>query len=253
MVRMICMVSDITERKIAEEALSRIGGRLIEAHEEERARIARELHDDIGQRLALLTNNLTLMVQHPPKSAAEIRSRTQGHLERLREVAVDVQEMSHRLHSSKLRYLGIVAAAKSFCQELSDQHKVEIDFTHADIPRTLPEDISLCLFRITQEALQNAIKHGGVRHFDVELRGTPDGIHLTVRDAGLGFDPETVMSNRGLGLVSMQERVNLVNGTFSIESQPGRGTTVHVRLPLSTKAESARAAGTSPFSSGING
>jgi PAS domain S-box-containing protein len=243
MVRMIGMVADITERKKAEEALSRIGGRLIEAHEEERARIARELHDDIVQRLVLLTTNLALMGQRPPDSAAEIRDRTHEHLERLQEITLDVQTMSHRLHSSKLRYLGIVAAAKSFCLELSEQHKMEIDFTHTDIPLTLPEEISLCLFRVTQEALRNAVKHSGVRHVEVELCGAPDGIHLTVRDAGRGFDPETVMSNRGLGLVSMQERVNLVNGMFSIESRPGRGTTVHIRLPLNTKAESARVAG----------
>jgi signal transduction histidine kinase len=174
-------------------------------------------------------------------------------LERLQEITLDVQTISHRLHSSKLRYLGIVAAAKSFCLELSEQHKMEIDFTHTDIPPTLPEEISLCLFRVAQEALRNAVKHSGVRHVEVELCAAPDGIDLTVRDAGRGFDPETVTSNRGLGLISMQERVNLMNGMFSIESRPGRGTTVHIRLPLNTKAESPRAAGTSPFSSGING
>ena len=151
--------------------------------------------------------------------------------------------MSHRLHSSKLQLLGIVAAARSFCQELSEQHKVEIDFTHADIPPTVSDEISLCLFRVLQEALHNAVKHSGVRHFEVELRGASDGIHLTVHDAGLSFDPETVKHNRGLGLVSMEERVNLVKGTFSIDSRPGRGTTIHARVPLSTRGESARAAG----------
>jgi PAS domain S-box-containing protein len=243
MVRMIGMVADVTERKLAEEALSNVGGRLIQAHEEERSRIARDLHDDIGQRLALLTNNLALMEQHPPGSVAEIRKRTQGHLQRLREIAVDVQAMSHRLHSSKLRYLGIVAAAKSFCQELSEQREVEIDFTHVDAPPAVPEDISLCLFRVLQEALQNAVKHSGVSHIEVEIRGASDVIHLTVRDEGVGFDPEAVVTNRGLGLVSMQERVNLVKGTFSIDSRPERGTTIHARLPLSARRESAKAAG----------
>jgi PAS domain S-box-containing protein len=243
MVRMIGMVADVTERKLAEEALSKVGGRLIEAHEEERTRIARELHDDIGQRLALLTNNLALMEQHPPSSVAEIRKRTQEHLERLREIAVDVQEMSHRLHSSKLRLLGIVAAAKGFCQEFSEQQKVKVDFAHVDVPPTLPEEVSLCLFRVLQEALQNAVKHSGVRHIEVEIRGASDLIYLTVRDEGVGFDPEAVVNNRGLGLVSMQERVNLVKGAFSIESRPGRGTTIQVRLPLSTRRESAKAAG----------
>lgn len=243
MVRMIGMVADITERKLAEEALSKLGGRLIGAHEEERTRIARELHDDIGQRLALLATNLALMEKDLPDSSVEVRNRTHEHLKVLQEIAVDVQAMSHRLHSSKLRYLGIVAAAKSFCAELAEQHKVEIDFTHAEIPPTVPEEISLCLFRVMQEALQNAVKHSGMRHFEVDLRGASDRIDLTVRDSGLGFDTEGLMNNRGLGLVSMQERVNLSSGTFSIDSRPRRGTTIHVRLPLITKGESARAAG----------
>jgi PAS domain S-box-containing protein len=243
MVRMIGMVADVTERKLAEEALSKVGGKLIEAQEEERTRIARELHDDIGQQLALLANNLALMEQDPPDSVAEIRNRTHEHLNRLQEISADVQALSHRLHSSKLQLLGIVAAAKSFCQELSEQHKVEIDFTHVDIPPSVPEEISLCLFRVIQEALQNAVKHSGVRHFEVDLRGASDGIHLTVHDAGLGFDPEAVVNNRGLGLISMQERVNLVKGTLSIESQPERGTTIHARVPLKSGSEAMRAAG----------
>ncbi|MFI5072107.1 MAG: PAS domain S-box protein [Terriglobales bacterium] len=243
MVRMIGMVADVTERKLAEEALSRVGGRLIEAHEEERTWIARELHDDIGQQLALLANNLALIEHGLPDSIAEIRHRISEQLKRVQEISSDVQAMSHRLHSSKLKLLGIVAAAKGFCDEFSEQQKVEIDFTHADIPPAVPEEISLCLFRILQEALQNAVKHSGARHIDVDLRGALDGIHLIVRDAGLGFDPEAMANNRRLGLVSMEERVNLVKGTFSIDSQPGRGAEINVRLPLRTRGESARAAG----------
>jgi PAS domain S-box-containing protein len=241
MVRMIGMTADVTERKLAEEALSKVGGRLIEAHEEERTRIARELHDDIGQQLALLANNLALMEQDIPDSVTEIRNRVSEQLKRVHGISADVQAISHRLHSSKLRYLGIVAAAKSFCQELAEQHKVEVDFTHADIPPSVPEEISLCLFRVMQEALHNAVKHSGVRHIEVELRGASDGIHLTVRDSGLGFDPEAAVSDRGLGLVSMQERVNLVKGTFSIDSRPGHGTTIHVRVPLSSGKDAMRA------------
>jgi len=243
MVRMVGMVADVTERKLAEEALSKVGGRLIEAHEEERTWIARELHDDINQRLALLANDLELMGQDPPDSAAEIRSRVSEQLKRVHELSSDVQAMSHRLHSSKLQLLGIVAAARSFCQELSEQHKVEIDFTHADIPPKVSEEISLCLFRVMQEALQNAVKHSGVRRFEFELRGVSDGIHLTVHDAGLGFDPEAVVNNRGLGLISMQERVNLLMGTFSIESRPNLGTTIRVSVPFKREDNSVSAAG----------
>ena len=243
MLRMVGMVADITERKLAEEALSKIGGRLIEAHEEERSRIARDLHDDVGQRLALLINDIDGLEKVLPDSAVEIRGRIQGQLKRVHEISADVQAMSHRLHSSKLQYLGIVAAAISFCQELSEQHKVEIDFTRVEIPTVVPGEISLCLFRIMQESLQNAVKHSGVRHFEVELRGAPDGIHLTVRDAGLGFDPESLVNNRGLGLISMQERVNLLSGTFSIESGPNLGTTIHARVPLRQESSSMSAAG----------
>jgi PAS domain S-box-containing protein len=243
MVRMIGMVADVTERKLAEEALAKVGGRLIEAHEEERNRIARELHDDIGQQLALVANNLALMEQDPPDSIAEVRNSIHELLKRVNEIAADTQAMSHRLHSSKLRLLGIVAAAKGFCQEFSEQQKVKVDFAHVDVPPAVPEDISLCLFRVLQEALQNAVKHSGVRHMEVEIRGVSEVIHFTVRDEGVGFDPEAVANNRGLGLISMQERVNLVKGTFSIDSRPGRGTTIHVRLPLSTRRESAKAVG----------
>jgi PAS domain S-box-containing protein len=243
MVRMIGMVADITERKLAEEALSKVGGRLIEAHEVERAWIARELHDDIGQQLALLANNLELMEKDPADSAADIRGRIHEQLKRVNKISADVQGVSHRLHSSKLQYLGIVAAAKSFCQELSEQHKVEIAFTHADIPPVLPEEISLCLFRVMQEALQNAVKHSGVRLFEVNLRGDGGWIQLTVHDAGLGFDPQSLSKSRGLGHVSMEERVHLQKGTFSIESALNQGTTVRVRVPVGSEEASMGAAG----------
>jgi signal transduction histidine kinase len=244
MVRMIGMVADITERKLAEEALSKVGGRLIEAHEEERTWIARELHDDIGQQLALLANNLELMEKDAPDSIAEIRNRVSEQLKRVREIASDVQAISHRLHSSKLRYLGIVAAAKSFCQELSEQHNVEIDFIHADIPPAVPEEISLCLFRVMQEGLQNAVRHSGVRHFEVQLRGVSSEIQLTIRDSGVGFDPdEAMLNNRGLGLINMRERIALVHGTFVVTSKPERGTEINIRVPLSAGMGMAQAAG----------
>jgi PAS domain S-box-containing protein len=232
---------DVSDRKTAQEALATVNGRLIEAQEEERRHIARELHDHIGQSLSLLAIELELMAQDPPDSVVEVRNRTHEHLKRERQIAADIQAISHRLHSSKLRYLGIVVAAKSLCQELSEQHKVNIDFTPTDIPPALPEGISLCLFRVMQEALQNAVKHSGVRHFEVELRGVSDGIHLTVRDAGLGFDPKTVMNNIGLGLISMQERVSVVKGTFSIDSRPEGGATIRAHIPLSLKSSSMSA------------
>jgi PAS domain S-box-containing protein len=233
---------DITDSKLAQEALADVGRKLIEAHEEERTWIARELHDDVSQRIALLAIELEQWNQQLPASAVKIHNHIHHARERLLEVSKDIQALSHRLHSSKLEYLGIVAAANSFCKELSEQQKVEIDFSHTGIPHSLPKEISLCLFRVLQEALQNAVKHSAERHFKVELQGTSGEIQLTVNDLGVGFDQQDAINQRGLGLISMQERLRLVGGELSINSQPKRGTTIHARVPL-RPTDSMRAAG----------
>jgi PAS domain S-box-containing protein len=243
MLRVVGMVADVTERKLAEAALATVSRRLIEAQEQERSRIARELHDDIGQRLSLLTSELGQLEQNSPDLPAQVRSRTAQLGNQASEIASDIQSLSHELHSSKLQYLGIVAAIRGFCRDLNEQHNVEIDFEAKDVPRPLASEISLCLFRVVQEALHNSAKHSGVRHFQVQLRGTSDGIHLTVSDAGVGFDVKTATGGRGLGLTSMQERVRLVNGTIRIESKPMAGTNIHVRVPFTKERNSARAAG----------
>ena len=231
---------DVTDRKLAEEALSGVNSRLIEAQERERARISRELHDDISQRLAMLTIELEQLGQKFFDSPPDLLHRVARLRNQSADIATDVQSLSHELHSSKLEYLGITTAMRAFCHEFSDQQNVEVVFAHDEIPRTLPQDISLCLFRVSQEALQNAVKHSGVRHFDVELRFASDAIQLTVRDSGSGFDPEGASKTQGLGLVSMAERVKLVGGLLLIDSQPHRGTTIHAKVPLS-KAASASA------------
>jgi PAS domain S-box-containing protein len=232
---------DITERKLAEESLATIGRRLIEAHETERTWIARELHDDVNQRMALLAIELDRWNQQLPPSAVELHDHIRHASQRLSDIAEDIQALSHRLHSSKLEYLGLVAAAKSFCKELSEQQKVEIDLSHTAIPRSVAKEISLCLFRVLQETLQNAVKHSGVRHFKVELHGTEGEIQLTVSDLGMGFDPQDAIHRRGLGLISMRERIQLVSGEISIKSQPGGGTTIHARVPLKTDGYRAMA------------
>ena len=231
---------DVTDRKLAEEALSDVNSKLIEAQERERARISRELHDDISQRLAMLTIELEQLGQKFFDSPPDLLHRVARLRNQSADIATDVQSLSHELHSSKLEYLGITTAMRAFCHEFSDQQNVEVVFAHDEIPRTLPQDISLCLFRVSQEALQNAVKHSGVRHFDVELRCVSDAIQLTVRDSGSGFDPEGASKTQGLGLVSMAERVKLVGGRLLIDSQPHRGTTIHAKVPLS-KAASASA------------
>ena len=223
---------DITERKHAEESLATIGRRLIEAHEAERTWIGRELHDDINQRLALLAIELDRSSQHALTN--ELTELVRHARARITEIAEDVQGLSHRLHSSKLDYLGLATAAKSLCRELSEKTKVEIVFEHAGIPHTLSKEVSLCLFRVLQEGLQNAVKHSGVRSFTVDLQGTEESIELTVADFGNGFAEKEACAGHGLGLISMRERLQLVHGELSVKSQPGAGTTIRARVPLKT-------------------
>jgi len=231
---------DITHRKHADEALLGMSGRLIEAHEQERTRIGRDLHDDIVQRLALLAIELE-GVQHD--SAPELSRRIDDLRKQATQITNDVQLLSHELHSSKLEYLGIVGAIKSFCKEYGERQELEIDFKSHDLPAALPTDLSLSLFRVLQEALRNATKHSMVKNFEVRLWGSSDEIHLTVKDSGTGFDREAAMKSTGLGLTSMQERLRLVGGALSIESQPRRGTTIYARVPFTSSRDSALAAG----------
>jgi signal transduction histidine kinase len=215
---------------------------LIEAQEQERARIGRELHDDIGQRLAMLAIELQQLGEDP-RNFSEARSHLGELYKQTLEIATDIQSLSHELHSAKLQYLGIAAAMRGFCREFGEQQKVEIDFQTHDLPSPLSPDMSLCFFRVLQEALHNSAKHSGVRHFEVRLWGTSDEIHLTIKDSGAGFDRKAANESRGLGLISMEERVKLLKGTLSIESQPKRGTTIHARVPHSSGSDSIRAAG----------
>src|ERR1700741_1330398 len=221
---------DITERRLAEAALANVSRKLIEAQEQERIRIGRELHDDIGQRLALVAVELQQLHENSV-ILPDVRSRMGEFEKQISEIATDIQSLSHELHSAKLQYLGIAAAMRGFCREFAEQQKVEIDFKVQDLPSPLSPDISLCLFRVLQEALHNSAKHSGVRPFEVRLWGTSDEIHLTVRDSGTGFDREAAKESRGLGLISMEERLKLLKGTLSIDSQPKRGTTIHARVP----------------------
>jgi PAS domain S-box-containing protein len=232
MVRMVGMVADITERKLAEEALSNMSRRLIEAQETERARIARDLHDDIGQQLALLSMTLEHTKQVARKADNKIRGRLDDLRKQILNLSASVQNLSHELHSHTLRFVGVANAMRSFCLELSKKQNVEIDFSHTDMPNNVSQEISLCLFRVLQEALHNAVRHSGVNQFDAELRGTSGALYLTVHDSGLGFDVEAAKRGRGLGLRSMQERLKLVNGEISIDSQRSQGTTIRACVPF---------------------
>ena len=205
--------------------------------EQERARIGRELHDDINQRLAMLAIELEQLEDHP----SEVHSRVQELRQQTTELSNDVQALSHELHSSKLEYMGVVAGIKSWCKEFTKRQKIEIEFT-CDVSSTLPSDIGLCLFRVLQEATHNALKYSEVKRVQVQLREDSCGIHLIIRDSGKGFDVESALQGKGLGLTSMRERVRLVNGTISIESKPMAGTTIHVRVPMGSKHAATREA-----------
>jgi signal transduction histidine kinase len=173
----------------------------------------------------------------------EIRSRIGELQKQTSEIATDLQTLSHELHSAKLEYLVIAAAMRGFCQEFGEQTNVKIDFKSHDLPSPLSPDTSLCLFRVLQEALHNSAKHSGVRDVEVELWCTSNDVHLAVSDSGAGFDSEAAKRSQGLGLISMEERLKLVKGTFSIESQPKRGTTILARVPLRLGSDSLRATG----------
>jgi PAS domain S-box-containing protein len=235
--RMVGVNLDNTERRLAEQALADMTRKLIEAQEQERARIGRELHDDINQRLAMLAVELEQLQSDP----SEVQSRA-GELRRqMAEVSNDVQALSHELHSSKLEYLGAVAGIKSWCKEFSERQKIEVDF-RSDVYSVLPREIGLTLFRVLQEALHNAVKHSGVKHVEVQLREESGEIHVIVSDLGRGFDLNSVLQAKGLGLTSMRERVRLVNGQIAIHSEPTTGTTIHVRIPLVSEHKSQPAA-----------
>jgi signal transduction histidine kinase len=152
------------------------------------------------------------------------------------DVAGELRSLSHQLHSSNLEYLGVAIATRSFCNEFSEAHGLSVEFTEENVPRHLPNDVALCLFRIAQETLSNARKYSGARNFTVELSGTGNEIRLAVRDRGIGFDVEQVRRAGGLGLMSMEERVHLVGGSLSIQSRPGAGTAILAVVPLAAES-----------------
>jgi PAS domain S-box-containing protein len=237
----LIFAEDITRIKQSEETLSKVNQKLIQAHEAERTRIALELHDDICQRIALLAVRLDDFCHRSPESLSLLRRELAQASEEAQDLGADVQALSHRLHSSKLKYLGLAAAAAGFCREFSDQCGVNINFQAGDIPNELSEDISICLFRVLQEAVQNAAKHSGARHFQVSLRNASNEIELVVHDSGIGFEPEMAFRKNGLGLTSMRERMKLVNGELSIESGLQRGTTVCARIAHEPRTKSVKA------------
>jgi len=237
----LIFAEDITRRKQMEETLSGMTKKLIEAQEQERARIARELHDDINQRLALLAIGLNQLRTKHDDFPRKVRDRMHELQQQTEDISTDLHVLSHELHFSTLDALGLVKGMRGWCKEFGNRQKLEIDFKSDNVP-SVPQEISLCLFRVLQEALHNAAKHSGVKRIEVQLGENSCEIHLAIHDSGKGFDIRAARQSRGLGLTSMKERVRLVGGTISIESKPRGGTTIHVRVPLESKHHSQRAA-----------
>jgi len=223
--------AELTKQTRDKAALSTLSGRLMEAPEQERARIARELHDDLAQQAAALAFQLHGVLYTLPSGTSE-HTRIKQICDQATELASGIQVVAEGLHSAKLELLGLAAAAASLCRELSARHHVSVDFSAEGVPENLSKDTAHCLFRVLQEALSNALRHAGGPVVTVRLSGTPTEIQLAVIDRGIGFDLDAPSQSAGLGLISMRERLNLVNGDLHVESNVGVGTAVRVRVPL---------------------
>ena len=213
--------------QVSQEDTRRLAGRLIVAQEVERARIARELHDDVSQKLTLLAMDIS---QVALSEAPGMRVKASVMAERASEIAADLHSLSHELHPAKLQLLGLVQATQVLCRDLAARHRLDIDFVHDRMPSHVPPDPALCLFRIAQEALQNVVKHSGARNVAVKLTGTHESLQLEISDSGGGFD--TAKLGGGMGLLSMRERVNFLDGHLTIRSKPGAGTRIAVLVPM---------------------
>ncbi len=229
---LVSLTLEAAERKRTEEALRDLTGRLIGAQEEERRRLARELHDDLTQRLAVLAIDVGKLEQVLEFSPGPELERLHRVREQVVKLSADIHRLSRQLHPSILDDLGLVNAIEAECVNFSQREGIQVKFTSKNVPATLPRDLALCLYRIAQEGLRNIAKHAKTDKAVVTLAGTDGGILLSVRDYGMGFDPARVRGNGGLGLISMAERVRLIQGDLSVESRPGQGTRIEVRVPL---------------------
>ena len=235
---------DITQRKLdadalrrSEDQLRRLTANLLTAQEEERKRVARELHDDLNQRMAMLANEVSTLEQTPPGSARLLRKQLRSLCERVNQLSDDLRNAAHRLHPSALEHFGLAAAIESHCSDFMKLHRIQVKLTHRSVPESIPMEVALCLYRVTQECLNNVAKHSGAREAAVAIKKMEGDIFLSITDNGTGFDPGLVADQNGLGIVGIRERVRLVDGTVLIHSQPGHGTQIEVRVPLTKRMD----------------
>ncbi len=230
---------DVTDLKLATLALSSLSRRLMQAYEQERAWIARELHEDLCQRMMALTMSLHSLSELPGSAAGEMRTRVGELCGRYIELTGEILSISDRIHA-RLDLLGFRTVARRYCEHLSAEHLAEIDFRDDGVPDHLDNDVALALFRALQEAVTNAMRHSGERQLSVSLEGIDDEIRLAVSDAGVGFDPEAAMKGDGLGLIGMRERLMAVGGDCTISSRRGAGTRILAHVPIRRRDRAAR-------------
>ncbi len=244
-------ITDATPRRRSEDALRRsqqqlraLAGRLISAGEETRRQLARDLHDIFSQRLALLSMEVSALEQEARGSNLEFADSLKALSEQIVRLASDVHHLSRQIHPSILTDLGLAAALESECLAFTRLHGTPAKLELGTIPPSLPEEVSVALYRIAQEGLRNASKHAQAQEVRLSLHSRDGEIVLRVEDNGVGFDPGADRKGGGLGLVSIRERARLVNGSVKIESRPGRGTSLIVRVPIRKSSnEAARTAG----------
>lgn len=222
------------------EELYRLAAQLTTAQEDERERIAQDLHDDLGQRLALLQMEIEqLQQQEPEDSRARLAPAFESLVEHVAELSQQIRRISHNLHPPVLEDLGLEVALRELSEDFEEAHLIRARFSARRLPPLIPTDVALSFYRIAQEALTNIAKHAETESVDITLAGEPDSLTLFVRDSGRGFDPDCGKGSVGLGLISMRQRAELIGGTLEVQSAPGQGTQIVVCAPLTREANAA--------------
>jgi PAS domain S-box-containing protein len=249
---------DVTEVRLAEKALQQteilrhsqeqlrtLTAGLVEAQEEERQRVSQELHDDISQRLTALAVQLEVLHQARGISSEELHGKI-GELQKQMEVlSEDLRRTARNLHPFMLTHLGLEPALRSYCEEFSKLRKIKVRLIARTLPVTIPSGVALCAYRVVQEALGNVAKHAEAKRAVISISGSDDVLHVAIKDDGHGFDPDQARG-KGLGLISMEERVRHLGGTFSILPKPGDGTRIDIRIPLETEPAALEAESSTP-------
>jgi PAS domain S-box-containing protein len=250
--RVLSLVRDITDRKQVEQMQREFGKQLLQAQEAERARLARELHDDITQRLGVLAINADRLDSEA--DLIEQRKTIRGIRDSLKVLSEDVHSLAYKLHPALLEQLGLAAALQAECERLSRQESIPVDVKLDGLPTNIAQEARLCLFRVTQEALSNVARHAHAQAVQVSLHSMDGGLQLSVADNGAGFDPAEEPQQPSLGLASMRERVRLLEGKLHVESKRGRGTTILAWIPVKTHDlpdTANRENGESAFTNGV--